>query len=285
MLAEGLAELGFTVQPRRHLEQVDRRLRQVGVAAAAQPFVGHRRARAHVDDGLQRAADALAAQQVLELALARHEVLAQAPARRHQHGALVGGGRPPEQGGVFPAAQADAEFGIGEMDDVVVGQQHRTVDALAVDEGAVGAVDVGQAQATGNVGAELGMAPAQAHRPFGQVVGGIAADAKGQLLDLVHHARPVGGQGFEIPGRIHVGHSLRSPRDSVQPDATIGNRAWPHCMRSAGLQNSRPTAGGQQAEQQTARQRHIPLAAAKAEVEIARQAGPGPAAAASAAGR
>jgi len=191
VVAEGLTQLGLTPQPGGHAKEMHGRLGQRRVPSATQPLEGDRCSGVHVDNGLQRAADALPTQQLLELALLRDEEVAQALAGGHQDRALVAVADAQQEGRRFGAALTHTVLGAREVDDVVVGQQHRTLHAFTVDESAVGAVQVGQPQAAGDVEIEFGVATTHPHRRVAQVAARVAADTKRQRIDLPHGTRAI----------------------------------------------------------------------------------------------
>jgi hypothetical protein len=122
----------------------------------------------------------------MNLALEGHEVLAQRLAGEHDLRAVGVEGLCRRR--IVGRARAQAEFGIAEVDHVVGRQQARAVDALAVDEGAVGAVQVDQAQAAADVLDQFGVPPAQAAGRHDEFVDRVTAHAERQRLHPVRQA-------------------------------------------------------------------------------------------------
>ena len=196
VLAEGQAEVHLAVHAARQVEQLDRRLRQARVIGAPEQFVADDPARLGVDDRLDRARQAVAHDQLVELGLVRGEVLGQQPVLRHDHGMhLVEG----QDAGLLDLDQAQPELGAGEVDDVAFLEQAVAFDPVAVDEGAVGAVLVDEAHLAGDVAGQRGMDAAQPQVGDHQVIFLAAADLARKPGDQELCATPVGTGRFERP--------------------------------------------------------------------------------------
>jgi hypothetical protein len=156
---------------------------------------------AGVHDGLHRTGQAATLEQFHELLFQRHEMLAQGLAGRHDQRAFaIELGR---RKGLLGRAQAEPELGVAEVDDIVGSDQARAGDALAVDEGAVGAVQVGQPQPARDVFADLGMAARQAERRDHELVARVATDPVRPLRHRMRDPRAVARHAFEIPAAFH----------------------------------------------------------------------------------
>ena len=200
VLAERLAQFGFAVEQHREIEKVDRRARQLGMGAAAEQLVGEEFAALRIDDRLYGCRQPFAAQQLLELALLGHEVFTQRLAGRNQHGALTVHDRLDVRSLRF---EAEPEFGVAEMNHIVFSQRARAADAVSVHEGAVQAVEVGQAQRARGVTRQLGVATAQAQRRHHQFVAGVAPDTVRHRAQLIADVGAIGGHGLEKPRLFH----------------------------------------------------------------------------------
>ena len=173
---EQAAELGLGADALRDPEQLQRALRQLRVAAAAERLVGGHRAPREEHDGLEDHGHLAVAQELAQLARALREAVGQAGRLTAVVGSLVRrGGR---AGGSSTSRAAEAELEVGEVQDVPLAER-RVLDQGPVQEGAVLAAEVPQAQA-GAEGVDLRVG-------LGDGVGGedqlepvAAADAEGQ---------------------------------------------------------------------------------------------------------
>lgn len=135
----------------------------------------------------------MANDQFVKLGLVRHKVFRKCRVFGHQHGVhLVEG-----QGtSLIDEAHAQFELGTGEMNDVVFVEQAVTFDAMAIDEGAVGAVFIGQPDLSADVTGEHGMGATQPEVGDYQVVVLAAADPAGQVGDHEVGVSTLGAKGL-----------------------------------------------------------------------------------------
>ena len=103
---------------------------------AAKQLVGDDLPRLCIDNWLHRARQASAQDQLVELGLVRRKKLRKAASRYYHRAHFVEG----HYAVLLYLDQAQPEFGTGKVDDVVGLEQAITVDALPVDESAIGAV-------------------------------------------------------------------------------------------------------------------------------------------------
>ena len=154
--AKRLAQLHFPAQAHGETEQAHRRIRQT--FRPATPKHPRRRTQSpvgHSHNRLQCGGNIARPQHLVKRALFHHKVFAQRRAAPHDDGLMSSGGAASCEQALVHSPQPVLRH--AEMQHIAITDQHRAMDRCTVDEGAVAAVEIGQAQQTADVPFDAGM--------------------------------------------------------------------------------------------------------------------------------
>jgi hypothetical protein len=193
--AEGARQLAGEADGLGHREQLGGEDLGRRAVAAAQDLVGHHRAVGQPHHGLEAGAHLAALQHLAQPALLLEDV--------GMEGVEVDGGerrRLGRQRQVDPRGGDQPELLVGEVDDVAVGERLVGGEALAVQEGAVGAPQIAQPEGV-LPQVEAGVVQRHPPRRQHQIAVDPPADAEGQMAHRgAPDLQPVVGEAFKVPG-------------------------------------------------------------------------------------